>query len=194
MKLVQGVGVNDIPKGSSSYRDENNKQVAHPFYRKWTNMLKRCYDQNYHQKRPTYLGCTVCDEWKSLSKFKEWFDQQPLERQSWCLDKDLLFTENKVYSPETCILVPQWLNLFVIGCDASRGEYMIGVCWDKQKGKFKSQISDGSGKLKYLGLFSDELSAHLAWKAAKLNLVEEMKSNLDAVDERIYPELLKRYS
>lgn len=193
MKLVYGVGSNDMPKGSCS-KMVDGKQVKHNFYKKWLSMLKRCYSPKYQQKNPTYIGCTVCEEWKSLSKFKEWLDQQPLERHSWHLDKDLLFTYNKLYSPETCILVPQWLNKFVIERGADRGEYMLGAMWDKYASKFKSQISDGTGKHRHLGLFTDELSAHLAWKSAKLNLVEEMKSNLDAVDERIYPALLKRYS
>lgn len=129
-----------------------------------------------------------------MSEFKSWLDQYPVDRHCWQLDKDLLFKGNKVYSPDTCLLVPRWLNNFVTENDSDRGEYMIGVCWNKSVGKFQSQVNNGTGKPVFLGLFTDELSAHLAWKIAKLNLVEEMKSNLDAIDKRIYPALLKRYS
>lgn len=193
MKLVYGVGVNDLPKGSCSEM-VNGKQIIYPFYRKWTSMLNRCYNPKYHQTHPTYIGCSVCEEWKTLSKFKEWFDQQPLERQSWQLDKDLLFPNNKIYSPDTCILVPNWLNLFVTESDAARGEHMIGVDWNKRDKKFRALINDGHGKQKHLGYFTDELSAHLAWKKAKLQMVHDMKDELDKIDTRIYPALIKRYS
>ena len=193
MKLVHGVGINDLPRGSCSVMVDG-KQIVHPFYNKWASMLFRCYDTKYHQKQPTYAGCTVCEEWKTLSNFKEWFDQQPLERHSWQLDKDLLFPSNKIYSPETCILVPQWLNSFVVERGNDRGEYLIGCYWNKQANKFRAKINDGHGKKTHLGYFTDELSAHLAWKSAKLQMVHDMKDNLDLVDRRIYDVLVKRYS
>lgn len=193
MKLVQGVGINDLPRGSCSERIDG-KQTVYPFYDKWHGMIRRCYSRKLHQRHSTYSGCSVCEEWKTLSKFKEWFDQQPLERYSWDLDKDLLLPDNKVYSPETCILVPHWLNTFVVESNAIRGQYMVGVYWEKQKGKFKSYISDGTGKMKSLGLFTDELSAHIAWKAAKLQMVHDRKDELNQIDHRLYDVLVKRYS
>lgn len=192
MKLIYGVGVNDMPRGSCS-ETVDGKRVMSTFYEKWREMIRRCYDLKWHQKYPTYRGCLVCDDWKILSKFKDWFDQQPLERHSWCLDKDLLFPDNKLYSPETCILVPQWLNKFITERKASRGKYMLGVCWHKKSNKFESNIQDG-GKPKHLGLFTDELSAHIAWKAAKLQMVHDMKDELNQIDHRLYDVLVKRYS
>jgi hypothetical protein len=193
MKLVQGVGINDMPRGSTTYIGENGKQAQHGFYRKWINMISRCYDTKYHHKQPTYIGCSVCEEWKTLSKFKEWFDQQPLERQSWCLDKDLLITGNKVYSPETCILVPHWLNNFITENCAARGQYMLGVCWNKRAGKFQARLRV-DGNVKTVGYFTDELSAHIAWKTAKLQTVHDMKDELNQIDHRLYEVLVKRYS
>lgn len=193
MKLVYGVGINDMPKGSCS-ETVYGKSVLHLFYIKWRNMLIRCYSAKFHKTNPAYIGCSVCEEWKTLSKFKEWLDRQPLERHSWSLDKDLLFTENHIYSPETCILVPSWLNNFVIERGASRGKYMIGVYWNKQVKKFQSSVKDGTGRPKHLGLFTDELSAHLAWKAAKLQIVHDRKDELNQIDHRLYDALVKRYS
>lgn len=192
MKLVYGVGINDLPRGSCSGM-VNGKKVMHPFYEKWKHMLERCYSPKCHQKHPTYIGCSVCEEWKILSKFKEWFDQQPLDRHSWQLDKDLLFQDNKVYSPETCILAPQWLNKFTTDCGSARGEYMIGSHWYKRYKKFRAQINDGCGNLKHLGYFTHELEAHLAWKSAKLQIVQGMKDKLDDIDTRVYPALIQRY-
>lgn len=174
MKLVQGVGLNDLPKGSCSHM-VYGKQIAHPFYEKWKSMLRRCYNKDYHSRYPTYIGCSVCEEWKTLSNFKQWFCQQPIERQAWQLDKDILFVDNKTYSPKTCILVPNWLNSFVIDGGTSRSTSMLGTAWNSKTQKFQAQIRDREGKGKYLGVFTDELSAHLAWKSAKLQMVQDMK-------------------
>lgn len=193
MKLVYGVGINDLPRGSCSVR-VHGKVILHSFYKKWSSALQRCYSPKLHQRHPTYIGCSVCEDWQSLSRFKEWFDQHPVERHYWNLDKDLLFPDNKVYSPETCILVPQWLNLFVTERDSARGDHYIGAYLHKPSNRFISQVSDGSGNSKHLGYFTDELSAHLAWKAAKLQIVHDMKTDLDGIDIRVYPALVKRYS
>lgn len=45
MKLVYGVGVNDYDGMISD--KVNGKYITKIFYRKWSDMLKRCYDQNY---------------------------------------------------------------------------------------------------------------------------------------------------
>lgn len=104
-------GLNDIDEPVAEVI--NGRRVKCIFYRKWQNMLERCYSKRYSEKNPTYLGCSVCEDWLKLSKFKSWFDQQPKERHSWHLDKDILFFGNKVYSPETCLLIPDWLNSFI---------------------------------------------------------------------------------
>ena len=64
MELVQGHGINDMPRG---WRSENewNKKV----YRKWHDILIRCYSDKYHERHITYIGCTVCQKWLKLSDF-----------------------------------------------------------------------------------------------------------------------------
>lgn len=51
MKLVMGVGVNDLPRGSCS-AIVNGRPAMHTFYNKWKDMLRRCYDQNLHKNKP----------------------------------------------------------------------------------------------------------------------------------------------
>lgn len=43
-----------------------------------------------------------------------------------------------------------------------------GVCWEKNRNKWKSQINI-NGKINYLGLFTDEHEAHLAYQNALNN-------------------------
>ena len=69
----------------------------------WHNMLVRCYDPNYHKMHPTYIDCSVCEEWKDYSKFHIWFEENYIE--GYHLDKDKKFKGNKIYSPETCVFL-----------------------------------------------------------------------------------------
>ena len=61
--LICGVGVNDANYATSGKR-------MCPFYRRWINMLERCYSEKFQEKNPTYRGCSVCEEWLTFSNFK----------------------------------------------------------------------------------------------------------------------------
>jgi hypothetical protein len=79
----------------------------------------------------------MCADWLRASNFVAWKKTQ-YQEVDWALDKDLLVVGNKVYSPETCIYVPQWLNNFTTFRFASRGEYSIGVHLNKRLDKYQS--------------------------------------------------------
>lgn len=68
-RLVFGVGINDADYAVQP--KINGVQVCCLFYRKWKNMLERCYYPKELVKHPTYQGCVVCDEWIYFSNFKE---------------------------------------------------------------------------------------------------------------------------
>lgn len=44
-----------------------------------------------------------------FSNFAEWFDKHHVE--GWELDKDILVSGNRTYSPETCCFVPHEINV-----------------------------------------------------------------------------------
>lgn len=196
-RLVCGVGIMDADyrveeKITIGYENGKRKQKRLwicPFYRKWRNMLVRCYYEKELQKHPTYKGCSVCQEWLTFSNFKAWMEKQDWEGKS--LDKDILYPGNKVYSPETCIFVDQKINSFLVESDAVRGEYMIGVYWHKRDEKFLSRCSDGNGKQRQLGSFDTELDAHNAWLEFKLKLAKQLAS--EQTDPRIAKALVERY-
>lgn len=81
-------------------------------YRVWTGMLDRCYNQNSRIKNPTYDGIEVCKEWLNFQNFAEWFENNWKSHMNtkWQLDKDILCPTCKLYSPETCRIVPDELN------------------------------------------------------------------------------------
>lgn len=77
-------------------------------YQKWKNMLERCYSELYQKKRPTYIGCTVCDEWHNFQNFAEWYYKNKTD--GYDLDKDIKISGNKTYSPDTCLFVTKREN------------------------------------------------------------------------------------
>jgi hypothetical protein len=140
---VYGVGVNDL----NQIVQVNGKIL--PTYRCWRDMLKRCYSAKALIKNLTYIGCSVSEEWKTLSNFKEWYDAN--YRECFELDKDILYPGNKIYSADTCCFVPHYLNSLLIDCGASRGDLPLGVTEIKPNniGRISStylaQCSDGYG-------------------------------------------------
>lgn len=154
-------------------------------------MLDRCYSKKYQERWPTYIGCSVTDEWLTFSNFKNWMMTQDWQNNQ--LDKDLLFEGNKVYSPETCVFVSGMVNTFTIDSGASRGEWLIGVYWHKRDGKFISRCRNPfTKKLDYLGLFNCEQEAHNAWSTRKLELAYELSAIQE--DSRVATVLIDRYS
>ena len=185
--LVYGVGVNDAP-----YRTQpiiNGKQVACPAYQAWTGMLERAYSAKYHAKNPTYSGVKVCEEWKNLCAFRDWWMVNQVD--GWQLDKDLM-SDSREYSPETCVFVPQWLNNLTTDGGAARGAHPIGVYFHKETGRFLAHCSNPmSKKREHLGLFGTPEEGHLAWRARKLELALELKPRMDEIDQRIYPRVVE---
>ncbi|WP_454252843.1 hypothetical protein [Pseudomonas sp. Marseille-Q7302] len=59
-KLVCGVGVMDVPGGTTS----NGKTC--PIYRAWGNMLKLCFT---HEP----ARATICPEWGVFSTYRDWY-------------------------------------------------------------------------------------------------------------------------
>ena len=167
----------------------NGKLIEDPAYRSWSNMLQRAYSKRYQEKQPTYIGVTVCNEWLKFSSFREWWLENHVDGRE--LDKDLLAAGNREYGPGKCIYVPRWLNAFTTDSGASRGELPIGVCIYKPNGKYHSHCRNPiTGKLRNLGYFTTPAAAHEAWLKFKLELAAQLKPDMDAIDQRIYPNVV----
>ena len=161
-----------------------------PIYYAWVRMFERCYSKKSHRINPTYVGCTVSEEFKDYSKWREWYDNYQYKHDGWHLDKDLLIKGNKVYSESTCVFIPREINQVLVKRTASRGKYLIGVTWCKTKKAFKAQVRKNKGKLEYLGYFNTEIEAHLAYKQAKESYLKELADKYkDLLDPRAYEAL-----
>ena len=161
-----------------------------PIYYAWVRMFERCYSKKFHRINPTYVGCTVSEEFKDYSKWREWYDNYQYKHDGWHLDKDLLIKGNKVYSESTCVFIPREINQVLVKRTASRGKYLIGVTWCKTKKAFKAQVRKNKGKLEYLGYFNTEIEAHLAYKQAKESYLKELADKYkDLLDPRAHEAL-----
>ena len=177
-KLLYGIGICDI----SSIVCNRKRDISYVY---WTNMFKRCYSNSALLKRPTYIGCSVSDEWKYYSKFKTWFYKNYIE--TYHLDKDILIDGNKIYSPETCCFIPHYLNSLFVDCGKTRGQYKIGVCYNKSLNKYQSNITLYTKNV-HLGLFDNEIDAHNTWLKAKREYARKLAINAymnNEIDERI---------
>lgn len=86
-------------------------------YMIWATLLQRCYSSKWAKMFPAYYeSATVCEEWKNYQNFASWYEANKYSVPARLhLDKDILFPNNTIYSPETCLLVPQRLNMLFCG-------------------------------------------------------------------------------
>ena len=161
-------------------------------YKLWTHMLERCYSDAYQKKRPTYEGCEVSDKFKSYEYFYEWCHSQiGFGVEGWHLDKDLLVKGNKVYSEDSCVFLPSEINSLLTKSTASRGKYLIGVCWCNTKKAFVARVGKNKGMQEHLGFFKTELEAYNAYKTAKEAYIKELANKWKGqIDERAYNALM----
>lgn len=198
-RLIFGVGVNDAnyvtqimeTVGYTAQGKQIQKLVwICPFYRKWADMVKRCYSEKYKLKYPSYISCTVISEWHYFMNFRAWMQAQDWKEKH--LDKDLLLPGNKIYSPDTCVFIDPKVNYFIVESGAVKGQWPVGVSLDKRRGKFKSSCRDIiSGKQKHLGMFNSPEEAHQAWLSYKLEQAKILASQ--QTDERVAKALVARY-
>ena len=165
-------------------------------YELWCNMLRRCYSDVYKKKSPTYECCEVSNKFKNYEYFYEWCNKQigfgvNGNGNQFQLDKDLLIKGNKVYSESTCVFIPVEINLLLNKRTASRGEYLIGVYWNKRANAFVSRVRKNKGKQEWLGCFNTEIEAFNTYKEAKEAFVKEQANKWKSqIDPRVYNALM----
>ena len=178
--------------GDEDYKSsENGKSTK--VYETWRNMLKRCYDPYELNKEPTYIDCTVCKEWHCFQNFARWYEENyyEIKNEVMCLDKDILIKGNKIYSPATCVFVPQRINNLFTKSDKIRGEYPIGVTEWKERLSVKCSIIDGNGnkKRKFLGYFPiDKINeAFNCYKIFKEKYIKQIADEYkDLIPQNLY--------
>ena len=183
---VYGIGI----KGLESTMDEAGEQLDS--YNCWKNILGRCYSAKCQKKHPTYIDCRVCDDWLYYPNFKKWYDTNYYEinDRTSQLDKDILVKGNKIYSPDTCVFVPNFINKLFIKRQNDRGDFPIGVYYHKPNKKYVAKLKvfkDGKSTKKHLGCFNTTDEAFNAYKQAKEDYIKEIADNYkDKIPAELY--------
>lgn len=162
------------------YKNINGKSTQLKEYNTWTGVLERCYDTKYKAKHPTYKDVTCCPEWLNYENFYEWLHSQEnfdkwLNGKLWAIDKDILVKGNKIYSPDTCCLVPQVVNtLFVANSKNKKSNLPIGV--HKHINKFRVTCSTPYGnKGKHIGMYGTSDDAfYFGYKPFKESVIKQV--------------------
>ena len=160
----------------------------------WHSMMDRCYNPRRLEKHPTYKEATVCEEWLNFMNFRKWFDKNyyEIENQKMELDKDILIKGNKVYSPNTCVFVPNHINTLFIKKDASRGKYPIGVSFHKRLGLFRAYCNDEHNKQIHLGYYTSEIEAFNHYKKYKEELIKKVADKYkNKIPKKLYEAMYK---
>lgn len=193
--LVYGVGVNDADYATQEYEileGERKHKWDCPYYIKWVAMLERCYSKRYHKLKPSYVGCSVCEDWKVFSKFRKWMKSQPWEGLH--LDKDILFEGNKIYSPDTCVFVPQEVNAFLSIGGVNKCGFPLGVSFNKDNRRYRARCSNPFTKrTDHLGYFESPEEAHKAWRLRKYQIAVELSKTNTELDPRVVAALISRF-
>lgn len=169
---VYGIGIIGV-----KYQAKINSHMTKE-YMAWNNMLKRCYNKDFKKKCDTYTDATCCEEWLLFENFYEWIHSQPnfnnwYQGNKWAVDKDILTKGNKIYSPETCCLVPPNVNALLLKCDKSRGAEPIGV--NRKADGYQARCQNPFlNSYEYIGFYDTKINAFRAYKKYKENLIKQV--------------------
>lgn len=176
-KSVYGVGV----VGNENLGGVNRKE-----YKAWDRMLERCYSEKLLNRRPTYENVTCCDEWLYYPNFYKWLHSQEnydkwFNSENWAIDKDILIKGNKIYSSDTCCLVPRRVNTLFTKTDAKRGKYPIGVYLKKERKTniycaHVSKFNEKTNKkyTEHIGYYATPEEAFQSYKKVKESYIKQV--------------------
>lgn len=170
---VYGVGMcgNKYP---TQYNNNDTRE-----YITWHGMLERCFYEKRKIEYPTYKNAMCCDEWLNRDNFEEWLRCQinydKFLNGNFALDKDILFKGNKLYSPDTCCLVPEYVNTLFVKRDNDRGDLPIGVTKNGDN-KFRARCNNPliENHEVHIGTFNTTEEAFYAYKKYKESLIKEI--------------------
>lgn len=157
-------------------------------FRAWQQMLRRVHGASNRD----YSACKIHPDFYEYQTFASWAVKQiGYGTPGFHIDKDLLSNGELIYSPQTCVFVPNQINIAIRGIPAKESGLPTGVV--KRGPRFYASYID---KDKYVpvGGFECPQEASRAYLKAKQRqltaLADEWK---DKIDPRAYSALLTFY-
>lgn len=195
---VQGVGYLGYGRFVHGNRKLKNGQMVIPnhLHRHWRHLISRTHGD----KPDRYEDATMDSKWYNLQNFLEWAVNQIGNSNKedngryWCIDKDILVEGNRHYSENTCVFVPNDINVFFAKQEIGNTGY-LGVNYIKPatKGAKEGYIArcHSDGVRQYLGYYNTPQEAYLAYREAKIRVAKELASKWKGqVDGRVIEALL----
>lgn len=168
--------------GEGKYKSDDRN------YLRWKALINRCYNIK-DNKYSSYgkKGIKVCEEWKNFQNFAKWIEENNKYNIDIALDKDVIANinhlEGKIYSPETCLLIPHNINGFLAGDGVTCGVSRVFKGW-------KANLSY-EGQKYNLGIFKDWKDAKIAYSNKKQECWEDLLNKSDISEE--LKEILLQY-
>lgn len=172
-------------------------------YKAWRSMIMRSQNKEYKKNHPTYEDVTVCEEWLLFTNFYEWIHSQSnfskwANGEQWNIDKDIIKKGNKVYSPNTCFLIPNNVNKLFTNHKNARGDCPVGVTYYKKDNIYaaacNNPYSSNKYKRQYLGTYKTKESAFETYKNRKEEIIKQVAQvEFDAgnITEECYNAMMK---
>jgi len=191
-----GVGPYKSKLGPTTQGFANTKE-----YMAWINMLSRCYYDKYIQRNTgnkVYEDAEVCDEWLNFQNFARWFTEKYLDIQlkeptiKVALDKDILSEGSKLYSPETCAIIPVEINGALTGCSGVLSGKGKITCRLTKNGKYSITLTNRDGTtrgVQGLNSVEDCLSVYMEHKRIVLRELAEKYKHI--LEHKVYEKLAK---
>lgn len=181
---VYGVGI------VGEYLTVNKNGKRSKEYVTWCGMLERVYRDDF------YKDCSICNEWLIFENFYNWLHSQSnfdkwLNNNKWNVDKDIIVKGNKVYSPDTCCLVPSHVNTLFLKSNKARNDLPIGV---RHSGNKYMAICNNSNSRIYLGTYdnlNDAFCAYKEYKEKLIKMIAQEQYNIGNITKQCYDAMMK---
>ncbi len=183
-RSVYGVGF----MGQGVYTSQENNGLSKA-YDRWHSLLRRSYWEGYHASDKSYKDVTVCEDWHNFQNFAKWFyeNYNPEIMQDWQLDKDIICSECKIYSPETCCFVPSEINKFF--CKSVNKSTNLPVGVNMNGTGFKAEVNIGGKTIhKTFRKLEDAVNFYKTEKEKYAKKVAEKWKNI--VSDIVYDKLI----
>lgn len=162
--VIAGFGINNADYVVS--RRKNGVTTRCPVYGAWFRLVNRACGDFKSVTHSCYDDVTVSEKWKYFMDFREWYLENVVE--GWCLDKDLLSPYSREYGPDTCVFIPQELNLMIFVQRVISWNTLPGVTFVpvNKNNKFCFSYDNKAGKKAGKSL-ADEYEANLQYRLRK---------------------------